>query len=118
MSPRRGHSELTFDADDFELARRGVPCPVEWCDAHVLRYAVCGDPSGHFYGGVHVARVNRAKNGRWATKKQRELERAGLSCSPAAVALAQSLEDGQNLGLLQGETDAMRRQARARSEMK
>jgi hypothetical protein len=112
--------ELTFEADAFALETRGVPCPIDWCEAHVLRYAPCGDTDGAFYGGVHVGRVNRAKDGRWARRPAKAIERlTGEPATAEGVAILISIEDGLNTRLLSGPpTKAQREQARARGLMK
>ena len=113
--PSLGLSELDFDTDDLPLLKAGVPCPVTWCTAHVLRSAACGDPEGPFVG-VHVGRVNRYRNGRWATTTQRTLEKMlEAPVSPEMVMAVVAIEDGLNCGLVVGPlTKAQRRQARAR----
>lgn len=108
-------AELAFDADSFSIAKAGCPCPIEWCTAHVVRHAECGDAAGAFFGGVHVGRVRRFRNGRWATRIRRELAKCiGAEPSPEMEYAAQSMEDGQNLGLIPVPTAAQRRQERAR----
>lgn len=116
---RLAQSGLDFETDGFEIAHAGCHCPVEWCTAHTLRHAECGDTQGDFAGGVHRGRVRRFKSGRWAGRIARELEKTmGARPSPEAVYTQQTIEDGMAMGMMEGKTRAMQRQARARARVR
>ncbi len=110
-------SELDYEADSMAIEKAGVPCPVEWCEAHVIRYGPCGDTKGDFYGGIHHGRVTASKrNTSRAKRKVAALKRLGFEEPEVVVGLVQMCEDSVNLGLGKpgDETIMQKRQKRAR----
>jgi hypothetical protein len=116
---KRADWDLDFEADAFEVCKAGCPCPVPWCAAHVLRHVQCGDADGAF-DGLHGARVRRFRHGRWRTQAFREVARVtGVPATPDEAMIWQTLQDGQNTGVIPTgiETSEQARQRRSRKRL-